>query len=215
VITARLPGDLLLLAPVRGLASEVGPLLQAVDAHRPAALGLGLSPDEMRALAEYFVVAGAEPIVPLTRNEASEVRGLVRFGEVRVPNPSFVETMRWAQARGLPAEALDPTDDRTASMFAEHIGYVELVRRTVRERRVARAPPTPATADQFALEWDREVAAGRGSRAFAQNRDRHFVRAARKLAQEKGRLALVVDRERFPSVQTLLTAPPTVDLDPG
>ena len=143
MISARLggAGDLHLFAPVRGLASEVPLLLAALEAAPPSVVGLGISPDELRGLLDYFVNATAEPVVPLTTAERSEVRGLVRFGEVRVPNPAFVELLRWA--REIPVEALDPTEDRTANLFADHIGYVELVRRTVRERRVSRTPPAP------------------------------------------------------------------------
>jgi hypothetical protein len=203
------PGALL-LAPVRGLKSEVPRVLTALDEFAPALLGIGLSGDELRSLHDYFVVADAEPVVPLTGNETSEVRGLVRFGEVRVPNPSFVEALRWAWSRGVPVEALDPDDDRTASLFAEHIGYFELVRRTVRERRVARSPPTPSTADEYAIEWDRSIAAGRGSREFAEARDQHLVERLRMLLAERARFAVVVDRERFDSVRRLVRAgPPT------
>jgi hypothetical protein len=213
VISARVTSgsEFLLLAPVRGLAEEVPRVLDALHQFRPAAIGLGLSTDELRAFTEYFVVSEADPIVPLTTNEASEVRGLSRFGEVRVPNPSYVELLRWANGTELPVVALDPSDERTATLFTEHIGYVELVRRTVKERAVSRRPPTPATADEFALAWDREVASGRGSREFAAARDRHLVRGARALAEGKGRVALVVDRERFESVRSLLAGDPRGD----
>jgi len=210
VITAKLddPAGVLLVAPVRGLASEVPRLLTELEAFRPQQVGLGLSADELRSLADYFVVAEAEPLVPLTSNETSEVRGLVRFGEVRVPNPSFVEALRWAVGRAIPAEPLDPDDERTAALFAEHIGYIELVRRTVRERRVARSPPTPSSPDEFALAWDREVASGRGSRDYAEARDLHLVGRVRSLAAGGRSLAAVVDRERFDSIRTLFTEGP-------
>jgi hypothetical protein len=210
VITSKfenVPG-LLLVAPVRGLTSEVPRLLAELEALAPVGLGLGLSSEEMRSLHDYFVASEAEPIVPLTSNETSEVRGLVRFGEVRVPNPSYVEVLRWAWARGIPAEPLDPDEDRTAALFAEHIGYFELVRRTVRERRVARAPPAPSSADEFALQWDREIASGRGSREFAEARDRHLVERLPSLLAERTPLAVVVERERFESVRALLTEGP-------
>jgi len=201
---------ILLLAPVRGLQSEVPRVVSALEAFLPARLGLGLSGDELRSLDDYFVLSDAEPVVPLTSNETSEVRGLVRFGEVRVPNPSFVEVLRWARSRGLPYEALDPDDESTAALFAEHIGYLELVRRTVRERRVARSPPTPSTADEFALSWDREIASGRGSRGFASARDEHLVGRLPSLGSARSRVAVVVDRERFDSIRDLLTrGPPT------
>ncbi len=210
MISARVgpPGDLLVLGPVRGLSSEAAQVVAELDAFRPETIGVGLSPEELRSLSEYFVVHDAEPIVPLTTNETSEVRGLVRFGEVRVPNPSIVETLRYAAARGLPVEPLDPSDETYAALFTEHIGYLELVRRTVRERRVARNPPAPSTPDEFALAWDAEIGHGRGSRRFAGARDDELAAAARRLAAEHRRVAVLVDRERFPSVQPRLAAAP-------
>ena len=210
MITAKFenaPG-VLLIAPVRGLVSEVPRLLSELETFAPALVGLGLSSDELRSLHDYFVAADAEPVVPLTSNETSEVRGLVRFGEVRVPNPSFVEVLRWAWSRGLPTEPLDPDDERTASLFAEHIGYFELVRRTVRERRVSRSPPAPSSPDEFALQWDREIASGRGSRDFAEARDQYLVNRIPSLAAERRPLAVVVDRERFDSIRSLVAQGP-------
>jgi hypothetical protein len=206
VISARLRdgSEVLLLAPVRGLTAEVPRVLAEVRDFAPEAVGLGLSADEMRALNEYFVVAEADPLVPLTTNETSEVRGLCRFGEVAVPNPTYVELLRWGGLASVPVEALDPSDDRTASLFTEHIGYVELVRRTVNERAVSRRPPAPSTPDEFALEWDRKVASGRGSRDFARARDRHLARGARRMGTDRSRVAVVVDRERFDGVHGLL-----------
>lgn len=206
MITARIARarPVLLLGPVRGLADEADRIVESLESFAPQVVGLGLSAEEMRGLVDYFVESAAEPVVPLTGPETSEVRGLVRFGEVRVPNPSFVESIRWARARGIPVEPLDPSDERSASLFTEHIGYVELVRRTVAERRVARNPPAPSTADEFALSWDRVVASGRGSQAFARARDRHFARAASRLTDDRERTALVIDRERFAAVRSLL-----------
>ncbi len=207
MISARIPpdGSVLLLAPVRGPTAEVAPTIAALAAHAPALVGLGLSGEEMRGLVDYFVLAEAEPIVPLSPNETSEVRGLCRFGEVRVPNPAFVEVLRWGRDRPVPVAALDPSDEEAAHLFAEHIGYVELVRRTVRERRVSRKPPAPSSADEFALEWDDTVARGRGSRALAGARDRHLVREFARVRPAGERTAVVVDRERFDAVRTLLT----------
>jgi hypothetical protein len=217
VITARvgIGGNLLLLAPVRGLASEGPAVIRAIDGHAADVVGLGTSPEELGGLVEYFVRSAAEPVVPLTSAERSEVRGLVRFGEVSVPNPSFLEVLRWAERHGVPAEALDPSEDRTASLFAENIGYLELVRRTVRERGVSRNPPAPTSADEYALQWDRQVAGGRGSREFAAARDRYLVRASRRLAANHSRVVVVIDRERFEGVRTLLTGPASTALDPG
>jgi hypothetical protein len=209
VITARLPGpgDVLLIAPVRGLVSEAPATVRWVEGHAPSAVGLGTSPEEFRGLLEYFVRSPAEPVVPLTTAERSEVRGLVRFGDVSVPNPSFLAVARWATAGGVPVEGLDPSEDEIATLFADNIGYLELVRRTVRERNVSRNPPAPETPDEFAIRWDRRIAKGRGSRQFAEARDLYLVRATRRLVATHPRVAVVVDRERFDSVRALFAGP--------
>lgn len=206
MISERIPpGDAtLLLATVRGLTAEVAPTVAAVAEYRPDLIGLGLSPEELRGLVDYFVVADAEPLVLLSPTETSEVRALSRFGEVRVPNPSFVEVLRRSHDRSVLVEPLDPSDDEAAHLFAKHIGYVELVRRTVRERRASRHPPAPSTADEFALQWNREVAPGRGSRDLAGARDRHLAREVARLRGGRSRVAVLVDRERFESVRSLL-----------
>jgi hypothetical protein len=206
VISARVGpgGSVLLIAPVRGLSDEARRTVESLRDYAPGVVGLGLSAEEMRGLVDYFVLAEAEPIVPLTGVESSEVRGLVRFGEVRVPNPAFVNVLRWGHDHGIPVEPLDPSDERSANLFTEHIGYVELVRRTVRERRVARSPPAPSTADEFALAWEGQVAGGSGSRAFARARDRHLAREVTRLCGNSVRVGVVVDRERFPTVRALL-----------
>ena len=196
--------SVLLLGPVRGLlrdAQAVGPTL---DGFGPEAVGLAVSHDELRSLVEYFGEVAAEPIVPLSTNELNEVRGLVRFGEVAVPNPSVLEAIRWARDRAAPVVPLDPSDEGSASLFAEHIGYVELVRRTVRENRIGRSPPTPGSADAFALAWDQEIGRGRGSRRYTAARNEHLVQETRRLSEGRGRVAVLVDRERFDAVLAAL-----------
>jgi len=198
----------LLLAPVRGLVADAREVGAALDAFRPEAVGAGVAPEELRGLVEYFVEAPAEPVVPLAPTELSEVRGLCRFGEVRVPNPAFLEALQWGRRCDVPVAALDPSEDQAATLFTEHIGYVELVRRTVREHRLGRSPPTPSSADAFALTWDRSIGGGRGSRRFASARDEHLAGAARQLAGGRSRLAVIVDRERYDSVRTRLAGRP-------
>ncbi len=206
MISARVAAgaDVLLLAPVRGLYAEVGPVLGALGGFAPDAVGLGISSEDLKGIVDYFVLADAEPVVPLTGNETSEVRGLVRFGEVRVPNPSFVEVVGWGRANAVPVAPLDPDEEEAANLFTQNIGYVELVRRTVAERKVGRTPPTPPTPDAYALAWDKQVAGGRGSRAYAAAKDQHLVAETRRLAHGRTRVAVVVDRERFDGVRTQL-----------
>jgi len=204
--TLETGASVLLLAPVRGLLADARQVPPALDAFRPEVIGAGVAVEELRGLVEYFVDAPAEPVVPLAPTELNEVRGLARFGEVRVPNPAFLEALEWGRTHGAAVRALDPTEEEAAALFTEHIGYVELVRRTVREHRLGRTPPTPSSADAFALAWDRSIGGGRGSRELAAARDEYLVREARRMGEGRRRIAVIVDRERYDSVHARLGA---------
>lgn len=204
--TVRSDGDFLLVGAVRGFAADAPAVIARLDAYAPRGVGVGLSFDEMTGLTDHFVHRDFEPLVPLTGHETAEVQGLSRLGEVRVPHPTYVGVLEWAQDRSLPVEALEPSDERYATLFTRHISYFELVRRTLRERKLARAPPESTDADAYALAWDATLSSGRGSQAFLRARERAIAVGARRLAARVGRTAIVVDRERFEGVRASLTA---------
>jgi hypothetical protein len=195
---------LVILGVVRGLVSEADALAAALDRANPARIALALAPDEMKSYASYFVGSSTEPFVPLTESEGVEVRELQRYGEVRMPHPSVLRTLNWAREKGRPVSAVDPTEDEYAEMFADNIGYWELVRRTLRERRLLRSPPRAATADEFLLAWDQRVNKGRGSRRLQTAREAHVAEEVRLLEAEGGTTAVIVDRERVPRVLAAL-----------
>lgn len=202
MIAAGIPGrpGILLVGAVRGYAPEVPEVLAALERFEPVAIGVGLSEEELQGLAEYFSSADAEEVVPLTEGERQEVAGLTRYGEVRVPSPAYIAILEWAQHRRITVSPLDASDVGAADMFTRHIGYIELVRRTLREHRLGRKPPPAPGPDEYAIAWDRTLASGRGSRAFLNERDTFLAAAALELAAAHVRVGIVVDRERFDPV---------------
>jgi len=194
----------LVLAPVRGLLSELPKLIERLDAFAPDAVAVGLSPDEAASLREHFVGRSSEPLVPLAPSEVAEVRALAKFGDVSVPNPTYPAVLAWGAARQVPVEATDPSDDNYALMFTDHISYTELVRRTLRERKLTRSPPEAKTADEFAVTWGARLSKSGGSARLAMARDAVLAAGARALGSRHSRIAVVVERERFASVVAAL-----------
>jgi hypothetical protein len=203
--TVRLAGrDVWLAGAVRGPVAEVPRVLERLAAFAPRGVGVGISFDEVTGLSDHFLRRGFEPLVPLTTVETAEVLGLAALGEVRVPNPAYLAVLEWAADRGLPVEPLEPSDEQYSQWFADHIGYVELVRRTLAERRLSRAPPRAGSADDYALAWDRTVARGRDSRRLVAARVGAIRQNAMRFAERVGRAAVIVDRERFDEVRRAL-----------
>jgi hypothetical protein len=207
VIVLEPPGSsqVLVLGLVRGLVGEGPKAVARAEAFRPDAIALGLTPEETTSLREHFVGARTEPLVPLAPTELHEARSLVRYGEVAVPNPGFLALLDWATARNLPAEGVDADEDVQAELFVANIGFVELVRRTLGERRVGRKPPDVMDADAFALAWDRTAHPGRGSRRYARATGRALVSQLDVMRKEHPRVLLAVDRERAERLLPLLS----------
>lgn len=198
--TVRRGGDLLIAGTVRGIWTEAAPLIAQLEAFGPKALAIGVSFDELTGLNDHFIGQPSEPLVPLSTNEAAEVRGLTKFGDVGVPNPSTLAALEWAKSRGVLVEAVEPSDETYATMFTRHISYVELVRRTLRERKLAKKGYDAATADDFANGWHATQTPGSGSRRFDAARAAALCDATEALVGRFQRVALVVDRERFDAV---------------
>ena len=201
MIAERLPGrpTVLLVGSVRGLADEVGPVQEQLVAFDPGVVAVSLSPEEAETLAQYFVGTPTEPVVLLSASEASHAVGLARIAGVQVPAPALLGAVDWATRAGRPVVGVDPPEDTYAEMFAAHIGYFELVRRTLRERQLVKRPPDVETPDEYALAWDRTMQPGAGSERLAQARDEFAADQVRGLGRTHPKVALVVDRERFDS----------------
>jgi hypothetical protein len=206
----RAVGSVTVLGAVRGLVADGERVRARLETVRPNAVGLAVSEDELKGLREYFVDAATEPVVPLAPTEAAEIRALAHYGDVGVPNPSVLAAIRWADSTKSPVSPLDPSDDEYSTMFARSIGYLELVRRTLRERSAGKRPPAAADADAFSLAWSRMIEPGAGSRRLRAQRDAVVAEGVERMRARFSSVAVVVDRERFDGLVELLADGPSL-----
>ncbi|MCI4322770.1 MAG: hypothetical protein L3K03_01900 [Thermoplasmata archaeon] len=199
---------LTILGVIRGLVSEAPLLEAALEEIRPEAVGLALSTEEVQGLRDYFVGKDAEPFVPILGSEAAEIRVLSQFGEVRIPHPSFLAAVGWADAHGVPTLPVDPNEEIYAEMFGSTIGYTELVRRTLRERRLLRKPPHVDSAEGFVLFWDHTLNGRGASRRLAEKRDAAAALEVQTLRRRYASLAIIAERERTEGLARALAASP-------
>jgi hypothetical protein len=197
------------LGVVRGVVREVAEVRRALTAFRPEAVGIGVSTEELEGFRDQFVGTRTEPLVPLFQTEAVEVREMARFEEIEVPNPGVVEALHWGQELGVPVESLDPSDVEYGDMFTENISYVELVRRTLRERKLTKSPPKSTSAEGLVMAWDKQLRGRRGSLRLARAREAAEAEGIRRLRAEYSRVAAIVDRERFEGVMLGVAGEPT------
>ena len=172
-------------------------------------VALGLSPEDVSALERHFLEPQEEPEVPLSPSETAYARALARFGEVRLPSPSYVAALRWAHGRGIPVAGVDPSSDHYADLFVGSIGATDLLREGFAERSLTRAPLSAASAEELARVWDRKLHPGRGHRKLMGASDGVLVKNLEELARRMGpgadRMALILDVERTDRLLPMLT----------
>lgn len=198
----------------------------ALESFGPGRVALGLSPEEVQALRDHFSDPYVEPWVPLAASEVAYARGLTRYGRARVPSPAFLSSLRWGSEHGVPVEGIELPDDDYSAQFVEHIGYVDLLRRTLAERSLTDNLPEADDAEAFALAWDSRSQPGRGSRRLGEARASHAASRLEELctspvpprtgpergASLKSRFAVVVDVERFSPLLKALSSSRWKDL---
>ena len=198
-----------MVGAVRGLVEEAPWVESVLTGSFAGSVALGLSPEDVTALERHFLEPQEEPEVPLSPSETAYARALARFGEVRLPSPSYVAALRWAHVRGIPVAGVDPSSDHYADLFVGSIGATDLLREGFAERSLARAPLSAPSAVELARIWDRRLHPGRGHRKLMEASDGVLVKNLEELARRMGpgaeRMALILDVERTDRLLPRLT----------
>lgn len=165
------------LGTAHGLVSEVGRVEEAFARLRPDAVGIGVAPAELDALAAH--AAGQAPeeddVAETIDPSESYAVGLSRFGEIGLPPPDLLAALGLAREAGVEPVALDLDESQYSDVFAANVGPFALFRYGRRVRRMAKRPPAAGSPREFALAWDRKIRALRGFDAVERTRERHMA----------------------------------------
>ncbi len=121
---------------------------------------------------------------------------LSRFGRVKLPPPDLMVALRLARKKGIPARAVDMNEVDYADMYVDAVRASDLIRHSVRQKRLRRKRFQAETPEDFVIEWDRTVNKVKGY-ANLEKRREHYV--AHKLKQLSGgykRIMVVVELQR-------------------
>ncbi len=187
--------EYLLLGVVKGLKSEYDAVLSALREFCPDTVCVGISPEEVEGLRRYL----EKPFeYDVSDYEVIYARHLSRFGEVFLPPPAYVAAVRYAVDSDTKVEALDMDDEKYASAYVAAVSAWDLIRHSMRKRRLYRKKFRATTPEEVAILLDREIRRIRGYDLLEKTREKHM--ANHLLDVEGKRVAAVVEIERFEGV---------------
>lgn len=191
--------DIVLLAVCEGLEGEASAVQEAIHHQEPATVALALAPSVVSRVPE-FVQEGR-----LDEEDAAYLRGLSRWGKVRLPPPEFDAALSAARAVGATVEGVDMPEEAYLDAFTHRIGILDLTKRALKTRWLKLRPPKAESPQSFCRAFDAALNKGPFA-ALEAKREEHMAKRLDELA-DQGPLTFVVDVPRADGILDALEHP--------
>jgi hypothetical protein len=181
-----------------GLTSERSKVKRAYNKIKPGVVAIQTSEEELEGLKS--VVEGQEYEYFLSNYEEVYARKLALFGEVKVPPPCYETALKICIENEIPISAIDMDDMYFADVFIENISGLDLVRHSLRIKRLRRKKFKAKTPEDFVREWDKEINKLKGFRNLESKREEHMARELLRLAKKHDRILCIMEMQRAEGV---------------
>lgn len=181
-----------------GLTSESSKVKKAYNKIKPDMVAIQTSKEELDGLKD--IVKGEEYEYFLSNYEEIYARKLASFGEVKVPPPCYETALKLCIKNDTPLTAIDMDDTYYADVFCDNISGWDLIRHSVRVKRLRRKRFKANNVEEFVLEWDREINKLKGFRNLETEREEHMARELLRLAKENERILCIIEMQRAEGV---------------
>lgn len=190
-------GEVVILPTVQGLVAERQRVLDLLDAEKPAAVALGLSPEAVATLLRYERDPEADPFEELPDHDLVYSLKLREFGDVDLPPPDAVAAIEWAKANAVSAYGVDMPEEAYEDLFTKEVSAFGFLRYGRIQRKLAKRPPSAPDARAFALVWDAKIRKVKGIARVEAAREVFMADAAAELARRlAAKVVLIVDAPR-------------------
>jgi hypothetical protein len=184
---------------INGLASEASKVKKSYNRVKPDIVAIQTSEEELEGLKS--VVDGKEPEYFLSNYEEIYARRLASFGEVKVPPPCYETALKLCLEHDTPITAIDMDDMYYADVFCACVSGWDLVRHSLRVKRLRRKKFRSKTAEDFVMEWDREINKLKGFRNLEGKREEYMARELLQMAKENSRILCIMEMQRAEGVR--------------
>ncbi|MFW6040406.1 MAG: hypothetical protein ACOC85_01050 [Thermoplasmatota archaeon] len=190
--------EIYLIGIVKGLVSESNKLNNYIEDIDFEIGALPISEGELNGLIELHkkdIELDIEPSKP----EQAYAKNLERFGEVKLPPPSYMELLRYCEEHDIDIKAIDMDEGHYTMAYCEHVNGKDWILQAFREKRVNNVKFTSDGPEKFALEWDEWINKLKGYKALEDHRERIMVKNLTRFSK-RGVILSIIEYERMEGV---------------
>jgi hypothetical protein len=189
--------NIVILGVINGLVSEIEIVKEALEKHKPQALGVALSGSEVEGVRIWNRDSSAKP--EYTEFDAFYTREMSKYGEIKLPSPSFSYTVAVSDATGIPLYPLDIDDDEYSELYLRNVSPVSLFFSSLLNGR-SRKKSVGGTVEEAVCTIDRLAMRPKGLAAVEREREKHIAENIRSHSKDYSPFFAVVAYERVGGV---------------
>ena len=183
---------------INGLTNEEANVKKAYNKVKPDVVAMQISDAELDGLKR--ITEGEEFDYFMSNYEQIYAKKLAAFGEVKVPPPCYESAMKLCLRDEVPVEPIDMDDLYYADVFCENVTTRDLLRHSLRVKKLRRKKFKAETAEEFVLAWDKEINKLKGFRNLESAREEYMARELIRLSKKYERILCIMELQRAEGV---------------
>ena len=120
---------------------------------------------------------------------------LATFGDVELPPPAFVESVRLADQDMVPIVDIDLSDDEYTLVFIDHVTYWQLVSQSRKIKSMRKRLKT-STPEEMAKQWDARIRSIKGFEFLERERERKMAAGLLAQLDKHSKVLAIIDLVR-------------------
>ena len=184
------------LPVIKGLVSEEAKVSEGFNIAKPDCVCISISEEDLDIYQRIITGSAEFENVPSTYDKIY-IKNLSRFGTVKMPAPCFIKSIELANQLKISVIPLDMNDETFTKAYCEYITYLQLVRYSMRAKKIAKREFKTDTAEEFVLLWDSLMTDLEGFRKLEELREETMSKNLIKLTEKYTRLLVIIELERF------------------
>lgn len=193
--------NVVIVAVINGLKSEIAVVSRAVENHRPDIIGISATQKQVDYLRKWNISEVDQP--EYSDFDLLYAREMSRFGEVVLPSPAQLFAVEVADRAGIEIAALEMSDEDYAELYMKFVKPSSLFIDSIFRRRRMRKT-FEGTAEEVVLKLDSAAKHPKGVEMLDSEREMHIAAEIVKRSEGHRLMLALVDYERAAGIRNAI-----------
>jgi len=185
-----------ILPVIHALAGEEKKVEEAFKKIEPDCIAMALPPEDLEIIESMKENQDFE----MSMQHQYYLMRLSQYGKISLPPEDIITAHKLARDNGVAIKPLDVDDGEYADLLTEHVSIIALIRHSRKIKKMRKRKFRATNAEEFVVEWDREINSIKGFREIEEIRMERMVENLVKLGKKHSRILAIFPYEKYDGV---------------